>query len=644
MFGVSDIFKRLQGLRAQQTETAKRPASKSSKQPGSKPPAWRNSSTTSRSGVSTGARLDGGRPVTRVGKVPTRTLQKIVRAGPPSGRSAHPERVPLQPLTPPVGDQGLSSTQFCTGSCCAPLQRNRSCAYRDLLFRRVDGKPVFAFLSDASRPAESLTAFTHGRFSDGEASGLHGHSRWQPTVVPTAEAAGVALELTVPLYIGADLHRNPGHLMLDCVWPALVALLRLRAGLRRAVGAPPAPHEGDDPIRGRVASPTDRWWTGGSEGGGSTPSPRSVAAGEARTLLRELLGALPEPLEAPFAFLIYDRPKCCPGWHREEWERSWTAKVAGDVYDLDQLGEACGSGGCLLRTVFVGAGHIGLSAVDEDNVMGGAREGRAVWHFRNRVYARHRVKPDVPAPWPPVHRSMRPQVLLVESKRKVSNLNQVAVEVERKLGARATLIKWEQMRFVDQLHQLREAAVHVSGVGTAQMNAFLLPPGAVAVCLGWHNAKTARRIDYFDSHVLHSLDHVRVLYYPSYDSDELARASSMDQVRLNVPKALGVLRSALALQNASFATPVPLELNANEWDRAYRALADISPASHMARVGDVDWEPPSKGGATNECTVRGGMQRCMSNSPFQMLLGGPQPPCCPWKPFAARIAKQHGLV
>ena len=638
MMAVSDILKRLQGWRAQQTETATRSTGRPSK-PGSKAPAWRssgNSSITSRSG-----RLDSGRPVTRIGKVPAKTLQKVARAGPPSGRGAHPERVPLQPITPPVSAQGLSSTQFCTGSCCAPLQRNRSCAYRNLLFRRVDGKPVFAFLSDAPRPAESLTAFTHGRFSDGEASGLDGHSRWAPTVVPRAEAAGVAHELTVPLYIGADLHRNPGHLMLDCVWPALVALLRLRSGLRRAVGAPPAPHEGDDPAQARTASPADRWWASGSEGGGPMPS---APVGEARALLRELLGALPEPLEAQFGFLIYDRPKCCPGWHREEWERSWTAKVAGDVYDLEQLGEACGGDGCLLRTVFVGAGHIGLSAVDEDNVMGGAREGRAVWHFRNRVYARHRVKPDVPPPLPPVAASMRPKVLLVESKRKVSNLKDVAIEAERKLGAHATLIRWEQLRFVDQLHQLREAAVHVSGVGTAQMNAFLLPPGAVAICLGWHNAKTARRIDYFDSHVLHSLDHVRVLYYPSYDRDELARASSMDQVRLNVPKALGVLRSALALHNASFAIPVPLELNANEWDRAYRALADVSPASHMARVGDVDWEPPSKGRATNECTVRGGMSRCLSNSPLQMLLGGSQPPCCPWKPFAARIAKQHRLV
>ena len=65
---------------------------------------------------------------TASGKVPAKTLRKMVRAGPPASRPAHPERVPLETLQPPVGPEGLNSTQACTGACCAPLHRNRSCA------------------------------------------------------------------------------------------------------------------------------------------------------------------------------------------------------------------------------------------------------------------------------------------------------------------------------------------------------------------------------------------------------------------------------------------------------------------------------------------------------------------------------------
>ena len=56
--------------------------------------------------------------------------------------------------------------------------------------------------------------------------------------------------------------------MLDCVWPSLVALLRLRASLRR---------------------------------------------GAATRASAELLRALPAGEAEPFGFLLYDPPACCPG-------------------------------------------------------------------------------------------------------------------------------------------------------------------------------------------------------------------------------------------------------------------------------------------------------------------------------------------
>ena len=44
---------------------------------------------------------------------------------------------------------------------------------------------------------------------------------------------------------------------------------------------------------------------------------------------------------------------------------------------------------------------------------------------------------------------------------------------------------------------------------TEQMNAFLLPPGAVVLALGWRCERAAGRITYFDSQLLSALDHVR---------------------------------------------------------------------------------------------------------------------------------------
>ena len=62
-----------------------------------------------------------------------------------------------------------------------------------------------------------------------------------------------------------------------------------------------------------------------------------------------------------------------------------------------------------------------------------------------------------------------------------------------------------------QLAVLSDTAVHVCGVGTATFNSYLLPPGAVAINLGWRHPKARNGIVYFDHHILGSLDHVSAL-------------------------------------------------------------------------------------------------------------------------------------
>ena len=127
------------------------------------------------------------------------------------------------------------------------------------------------------------------------------------------------------------------------------------------------------------------------------------------------------------------------------------------------------------------------------------------------------------------------------------------------------------------------------------MNSYLLPAGAVVVCLGWRQDESAIRIQYFDSHLLHSLEHVRAIFYPRYDEDELVdvRVASTDRatghrkaaaaaaagsvtkaVKLNIVKAKQHVLSAVGLQTRGFKMPVDPTDNANVYDRAFEALVE----------------------------------------------------------------------
>ena len=85
----------------------------------------------------------------------------------------------------------------------------------------------------------------------------------------------------------------------------------------------------------------------------------------------------------------------------------------------------------------------------------------------------------------------------------------------------------------------------------------------------------------------------------------------------------------LALQRQGFAIPVPPELNANDFDRAYAALSAASKTvSHQARTGD---EPaPFK------------EPRCLANG-VEQILWGPLSTKCAWAPWVAAVRKEFDL-
>ena len=337
-----------------------------------------------------------------------------------------------------------SSSRLCDGPCCSmPLHRNRTCAFRDLLFVPPNR---FVYLSDKKLDPATHGTFLHNRFSDGSQTGTGRRGYFAPEVGSPDLAARVTKVIESPVYIGADIHSNIAHLMLDSVFPSVISLLRLNA---KALGA----H-------------------------------RNIS--------------LPDAVTGSFTFLVYDAPGL-NNWHRGRKERTWTEQLAGGgVVDVVELAQACPSPGCIIRSAWAGAGHVGLCGVDAQNIMGGSRQHRALFRFRHRIFNNWGVAHGPPTPAERGADGGLPTVLVVQSKRIVTNLNLFVNAINAAGVASARLIKWETMSFKDQLSAMRNAAVQVSGVGSAQINQFLLPRGAVAVCLGWRNENAKHGIHYFD--------------------------------------------------------------------------------------------------------------------------------------------------
>lgn len=558
------------------------------------------------------------------------------------------------PLTAPLRNLERAlhpSWRFCTGGCCTPNARNRSCVFGNLLFRPPNR---FSYLVDKASPGgalrESLVTYLHNRFANDGATLRGASSRFSPDVVPLAEATTVPTVLEEALFIASDLHGNVAHNYLDMVFPAFSALHRLR---------------------GAAAELLDR---------GAADA--SIPDGQARDAARRVLRTVPNltaGTDRRVLYLIYDpyQPRGKPQtWHRGQEERSFAERIFGRVADLPQLVEACPRG-CLVRTAVAGVGHTGLCMVDEQNAMAGARQHRALWAYRQRIYAAYRAQlPPIVAPADGVRSK---HVVFVRNKRRFENLEELMERVRRLGNIRVQYVRWERMSQLEKLATFQAMDVQVTGVGTAQANTFFMPAGGVSVCLGWRHEKARKSIYYFDSHSLGALDHVRVsaththtnthsvacpgspgaacarcatrlglhcargrqvrvLYYPGYDPWELAPLRPANEtgetgmnVRLNLTKATALVAEALALQAAGFAIPVPEGLNSNEHDRWYAELARRSKGvSHRARTGDDALPLPSS-------------LLCWTINSVSDMLWGRYAQRCPWAPWVAGILKDSQL-
>ena len=472
------------------------------------------------------------------------------------------------------------SWSFCDGSCCQPLRRNRTCAFGNLIFQPPSS---FFYIVDDPSTVDNTTwcAYLNNRFQGGLNTTKESHSLWAPQAAPLSLAKEVTRVIDSPVFLGAYLYANPGHNMLDAVYPSIVSLLRLRAA--------------------------------------------ALASGA-----KHVFEALPD-MHEDFTYLIFDESwfrrqklmnKKVFRFHRNTTERNFAETVAGRCIDLQELQQKCPYPGCRLRVVFAGVGHQGMSMVTERNVFGGAQVHRSLFQYRKRILDRYHV--NSPRYQNATYRKHKqPSILFIETKRVVTNYREVAASVGRISNARTAVVKWDGMSFKEQLELISNTDIHVTGVGTGQMNVFLLPPGAVALGLGWRDDFSYNHVHFFDA-ILTSLDHVSVVYYPSYGPEELQGTRS---VTLNVSKATGMVMQALARFLEGFEIPISLDDNANDYDRAYAYLFELSGGlSHMKRTGDEAWPVPPGGS-------------CVINNPESLLFHK----SCGWSEHIPEVLKRYPI-
>ena len=93
---------------------------------------------------------------------------------------------------------------------------------------------------------------------------------------------------------------------------------------------------------------------------------------------------------------------------------------------------------------------MGLCAVDQHNAIAGAREHRALFRYRQRIYHFFGV-PPTPSSRGSAGGGGKPLVLAVQTKRVVTNLARLVRDVNAMGTARAELIRWEALSFIEQL-------------------------------------------------------------------------------------------------------------------------------------------------------------------------------------------------
>lgn len=187
------------------------------------------------------------------------------------------------------------------------------------------------------------------------------------------------------------------------------------------------------------------------------------------------------------------------------------------------------------KTLIAGTGNTGNRIINENYTMYGEIEYRALSYFKNRMLSRYGIKVDTPI-------NLKPKAIIIDNKRysnlEIKVLNKIIDHYKENLDIK--YIDWSKdyKSFADQLNELKDVDIHITGPGTGMMYMPFLKRGAVNINLGYierTQTNTSRpnikiqntnKDDFYvpgwmEQSVCASANYVSTLYYDRYSNNEI---------------------------------------------------------------------------------------------------------------------------
>lgn len=182
------------------------------------------------------------------------------------------------------------------------------------------------------------------------------------------------------------------------------------------------------------------------------------------------------------------------------------------------------------KTLIAGTGRTGNRVINQEYTLYGERELKALSHFKNRMLNRYSMSIDLPI-------NSKPKAIIIHNKRYSNNeidiLNQVINSYKNVLDIKYVNWYHDYKSFKDQLKEIQEVDIHITGPGTGMMYMPFLKKGAVNINLGYierTQTNTSRpniKIDntekqeflipgWMEQSVCSAANYVTTLYYDRY--------------------------------------------------------------------------------------------------------------------------------
>jgi hypothetical protein len=149
-----------------------------------------------------------------------------------------------------------------------------------------------------------------------------------------------------------------------------------------------------------------------------------------------------------------------------------------DYYNLDK------SKFIHFKTLVAGTGNTGNRVMNKKYTIYGEKEYNALSHFKSRMLTRHSINVDRP-----INTGSNINIIIIENKRYSTDelvaINKL-IEYYKNIGINIKYVDWSKYpSFTEQMKQIEDADVHISGPGTGMMRMPFLKKGAVNINLGY---------------------------------------------------------------------------------------------------------------------------------------------------------------